>query len=344
MPDVTVAVILDSDQAAPEGLDLIDELADVRLVHDPVTFTRALEEAEAVFAWDFRTTLLGGPWPRASPLRWIHAGSVGVDAVLVEPVLSSEVIVTNTRGVFERPIAEYVLALILAFVKDLPTTLSLQRGRRWVHRETEMIRGRRVLVLGAGGVSRELVPLLRAAGMEVDVVGRIGREADPVLGRVLATTEVERALPGADFIVLALPLTAETREYLDQHRLGLLHPGARIINVGRGALIDEAALLAALDAGAIAGAALDVFAAEPLPAEHPFWTMDQVIVSPHMSGDRLGWERVVVERFAENLRRWLAGEPLLDVVDKRGLASLAAPASEGAARQRVAGAGRARRL
>lgn len=328
MPAVTVAVVLAPGQSPPDGLELVAELADVRLADDAVTLGRALQEAEVLFAWDFRTQLLSQPWPGATPLRWIHAGSVGVDAVLVDRVVSGEIVVTNTRGVFERPIAEYVLALVLAFAKDLPTTLKLQRERRWVHRETEGIQGRRVVILGAGGVARQLAPLLRAAGMEVEVVGRTARDAGPMLGRVRATADADRLLPWADFVVVALPLTSETREYLDEHRLALLHPGARLINVGRGALVDEAALLAALEAGAIAGAALDVFATEPLPRDHPFWTMDQVIVSPHMSGDRLGWERAVVECFVENLRRWLAGQELRNVVDKRRLAGLAAPASE----------------
>lgn len=306
----------------PDGLELIAELADIRLTDDAPSFGRVLQEAEVLFAWDFRTRLLSGPWPSDSRLRWIHAGSVGVDAVLVDRVVSGEVVVTNTRGVFERPIAEYVLALILAFAKDLPTTLELQRERRWVHRETEVIQRRRVLILGAGEVARELAPLLRAAGMELEVVGRTARDADPLLGSVRATSDVEALLPWADFVVVALPLTSETTAYLDEHRLGLLHPGARLINVGRGALIDEAALLAALESNAIAGAALDVFAAEPLAPEHPFWKMSQVIVSPHMSGDRVGWERAVVECFAENLRRWNAGQELLNVVDKRRLAGM----------------------
>lgn len=331
MPALSVGVILAPGEPPPDGLELIAELADVCLVDDAATLASALSEAEVLFAWDFRTRLLSQPWPSASTVRWIHAGSVGVDAVLVDRVVGGEVVVTNTRGVFERPIAEYVLALVLAFAKDLPTTLELQRQRRWVHRESEVVEGRRVVILGAGGVARALAPLLRAAGMEVAVVGRTAREGDSALGSVRATADVEALLPRADFVVVALPLTSETREYLDEHRLGLMHPGARLINVGRGALVDEAALVAGLQSGRIAGAALDVFATEPLPPEHPFWTMDRVIVSPHMSGDRLGWERAVVECFAENLRRWDAGEELLNVVDKRRLASLAASATESAA-------------
>jgi phosphoglycerate dehydrogenase-like enzyme len=319
MRDASVAVLLAKGEAPPDGLDLVSPLADVHLVDDAATLAEAMRRAEVLFVWDFRSGLLRTAWPDDCSVRWIHTGSIGVDVVLVDPVLEGDIVVTNTRGVFERPIAEYVLGLILMFAKDLRGTLARQRERRWEHRETETIDRARVVILGAGGVAREVAPLLRAAGMEVQVVGRTARTGDSGLGDVHAGVGADELLPGADFVVLALPLTSETRGYLDGRRIGLLSPRARIVNIGRGPLIDEDELLAALRSGAIAGAALDVFATEPLPPEHPFWAMDQVVVSPHMSGDRIGWEREVVSRFADNLRRWLAGEELRNVVDKRGL-------------------------
>ncbi len=319
MTDTAVAVLLAHGQAPPDGLDAVSDLARVSLADDPASLARALGDAEVLFVWDFRSRLLAGAWPHATSLRWIHTGSVGVDVVLLDEVVSGDVVVTNTRGVFERPIAEYVLALILTFAKDLRRTLALQSERRWLHRETEIVQDRRVVVLGAGGVAREVVPLLRAAGMSVRVVGRSARLDEPGLGQVFATTDADALLGDADFVVVALPLTAETREYLDARRIALLRPGARVINVGRGPLIEQDALLAALETGQIAGAALDVFAEEPLPPDHPFWAMDDVIVSPHMSGDRVGWERAVVDGFAENLLRWQRGEPLANVIDKQGL-------------------------
>jgi phosphoglycerate dehydrogenase-like enzyme len=319
MRDTCVAVLLARGEVPPDGLELVSALADVNLVDDATAVAEALRRADVMFVWDYRSELLRTAWPTDCSVRWIHTGSIGVEAVLVDPVIERDIVVTNTRGVFERPIAEYVLGLILMFAKDLGGTLARQRERRWEHRETETIAGARVLVLGAGGVAREVAPLLRAAGMDVQVVGRTARSGDGSLGDVHASTEVDGLLPGADFVVVALPLTGETRGYLDQRRLGLLRPEARIVNIGRGALVDENALVAALRSGAVAGAALDVFATEPLPLGHPFWTMDRVVVSPHMSGDLIGWERVVVARFAENLRRWLAGEELGNVIDKRRL-------------------------
>jgi phosphoglycerate dehydrogenase-like enzyme len=316
MPGTPVAVLVADADYPPAGLELLGALAEPRLADSANSLVRALDGAEVLFAWDFRSALLRGAWPHAGALRWIHTGSVGVDAVVSAEVAASDVVVTNTRGVFERPIAEYVLGLLLLFVKDLPRTIALQRRREWRHRETEMLGGRRALILGAGAIARELARLLHAVGIAVDAVGRTARDGDPDFGHVHPASDVDLLLPSADFVILALPLTAETHGFFGADRLARMKPGARIVNVGRGALIDEEALLAALESGRLAGAALDVFASEPLPDEHPFWAMEQVVVSPHMAGDRIGWQQAAVEMFAANLRRWRAGEPLAHVVDK----------------------------
>ena len=152
--------------------------------------------------------------------------------------------------------------------------------------------------------------------MIVDVVGRRGRE-DPELCQIHAIAEIDELLPRADDVVLALPLNKSTRQIIDARRLALMQTGARLVNVGRGALVDEAALLAAAQNGHLNAVALDVFEQEPLPAGHPFWAMDNVLVSPHMSGDLVGWRSRVADRFAANFRRWINGEPLADVVDIR---------------------------
>jgi len=249
-------------------------------------------------------------------LKWIHTSSIGVDALLTEEVVESDLVVTISRGVCERPIAEWVLGVLLMFVKDLRRTLEFQADARWARRDAEPLSGRRVLLLGPGPVGRETATLLRAAGMIVDVVGRRRRD-DPELGPIRSVDQLDELLPTADDVVLALPLTDSTRGIIDARRLGLMRPGARLVNVGRGPLVDEAALLAAARKGDVGAAALDVFVEEPLPAEHPFWAMDNVLVSPHMSGDVVGWKGLVVERFAANLRRWRQGLPLVDRVDLR---------------------------
>jgi phosphoglycerate dehydrogenase-like enzyme len=143
MRRTSVAVLLASGESPPDGLDLVSPLADVHLVDDARTLAEALRRAEVIFVWDFRSGLLQTPWPDDRSVRWIHTGSIGIEVVLVDPVLEGDIVVTNTRGVFERPIAEYVLGLILMFAKDLRGTLAREQERRWEHRETETIDGAR---------------------------------------------------------------------------------------------------------------------------------------------------------------------------------------------------------
>jgi phosphoglycerate dehydrogenase-like enzyme len=158
--------------------------------------------------------------------------------------------------------------------------------------------------------------MLRRAGLEVGGVGRSARDADVDFGRVHAVAELDALLPTADYVILITPLTAHTRGMFDAARFAHMHSGSRFINVGRGALIDEDALVAALTDGTIAGAALDVFQHEPLPADSPLWRTPNLFVSPHMSGDTHDYKEVVARQFIDNLRRFVAGQPLENLVDK----------------------------
>jgi phosphoglycerate dehydrogenase-like enzyme len=231
--------------------------------------------------------------------------------------VASEVVVTNSRGIFDAPMSEYVLALALALAKDLPGTLRLQHERRWRHRETERLGGKHVLVAGTGPIGRAIGRTLAAAGMTVTGVGRRARESDPDLGTVLPMDRLAEGLAAADYVVLAAPLTDATRGMIGAAALSAMRPTARLINVGRGPLVVQEDLVAALAEGRIAGAALDVFADEPLADSSPLWAMDNVIVSPHMSGDVVGWRAELVALFHDNLTRYLDGRPLRNVVDKR---------------------------
>jgi phosphoglycerate dehydrogenase-like enzyme len=219
-------------------------------------------------------------------------------------------------GVFDQAIAEYVLGLILLFAKDLGRTVDLQRRHVWRHRDTENLRGRTVLVVGAGGIGRAVARLARCAGMRVLAVARTARAGDPDLGRVVAVRDLHTVLGEADYVVIAAPLTAETRRLFGEAEFARMKRTARLINVGRGAIVDEGALLAALRSKRIGGAALDVFDREPLPRDHPFWDQPGLIVSPHMSGDFIEWRSDIAALFVENFLRWHRGEPLLNVVDK----------------------------
>jgi phosphoglycerate dehydrogenase-like enzyme len=246
----------------------------------------------------------------------VHAASAGVNHVLTPEVVASDLVVTNSRGVFDEPMAEYVLGLALALAKDLPTTLAQQRERRWRHRETERLGDRHVLVAGTGPIGHAIGRKLAAVGMTVTGLGRVARSTDPDLGEVVPMSSLSEVLPEADYVVLAAPLTDETRGMINAKALAAMKPTARLINVGRGPLVVQEDLVEALAAGQLAGAALDVFVDEPLPVSSPLWHLPNVIVSPHMSGDVVGWRAELVTLFADNLSRYREGQPLRNVVDK----------------------------
>jgi phosphoglycerate dehydrogenase-like enzyme len=299
----------------PDGLAQVEALAKVRYA-TAKGLAEALPGADVLLVWDFRSTALASAWPAASSLRWVHAASAGVNHLLTPDVVASDVVVTNSRGVFDEPMAEYVLGLALALAKDLPTTLSQQRERRWQHRETERLGDRHVLVAGTGPIGRAIGRKLAAVGMRVTGLGRVARSADPDLGEVLPMSSLSEMLPDADYVVLAAPLTDETRGMIDAKALAAMKPTARLINVSRGHLVVQEDLVEALAAGRLAGAALDVFVDEPLAADSTLWQLPNVIVSPHMSGDVVGWRAELVTLFADNLSRYLDGEPMRNVVDK----------------------------
>jgi phosphoglycerate dehydrogenase-like enzyme len=303
-PYPTIAVLHAGDR--PPGLA---ELG-VRFATDD-TLADALPGTEVLLVWDFTSDAVRRCWPAVDTLRWVHTASAGVDRLTFPELLDSPVTLTNSRGVFDQPMAEYVLGLVLAMAKDLPTTLAAQQRREWRHRESERVTGTCAIVVGGGPIGRAIARLLAAVGMRVELVGR----------RASSGVHEAGALPGllplADWLVLAAPLTDATRGMLDAAALAALRRSARVINVGRGGLVVEPDLVAALRAGQLAGAALDVFADEPLPPDSPLWDLPGVIVSPHMSGDVLGWREELVEVFAENLARYRAGEPLHNVVDKK---------------------------
>jgi phosphoglycerate dehydrogenase-like enzyme len=272
-------------------------------------------EAEIVYLWD-TVDWLREWWGWSHRLRWVAAPTAGVDWLLFPGLVDSDVVVTNAAGVFDDAMAEYTLALVSAITVDLPGTLRLQGRREWRHRETRRLAGGRAVILGAGGIGRAIHRVLSQAGLSAQCVARQAR-ADPAVGPVAVLADLPGLLPAADFVILALPLTGATRGLIGPTELARMDPGAWLINVGRGALVDEPALLDALGSGAIGGAALDVFTDEPLPPTSPWWDLPNVIVSPHMSGDFRGWEQALTSLFTDQLRRWQAGQPLRNVVDKR---------------------------
>ncbi|MDX2316541.1 MAG: D-2-hydroxyacid dehydrogenase [Gammaproteobacteria bacterium] len=298
------------------GIGIIADEAELRFADSPESLAEALSGAAVLLGWNFSDANLRGVWPHAGDLKWIHWTGAGVDAVLFPELTHSDVVLTNSRGIFDRAMAEYVLGLILAFAKHFPETTRHQDQRRWEHRLSELVTGAKVLIVGVGSIGREIAGLLSGVGLQVQGVGRRARVADADFGEIHGQEDLNALLPEADYVVIVVPLTAESRGMFGAEQFAVMKPTARIINVARGAVVDEGALAEALRAGRIAGAALDVTTVEPLPGDSPLWAMPQVIVSPHMSGDYVGYQEAVVSAFIDNFRRFQMDEPLLNVVDK----------------------------
>ncbi len=310
-----VVVLSGGNDDVPPFLEELEGRVDVR-VTSADGLGAALGGAEVLFLWDFFSSALREVWDRADRLRWVHVAAAGVDTLLFDGLRDSEVVVTNARGTFDRPIAEYVLGAVLAHAKLLHESHDLQLRREWRHRESRQVRGARVMVVGTGGIGRETARLLRAVGMEVTGAGSRARDGDPDFGQVVDSAELVEHVGDVDYLVNAAPLTPATRGLVDARVLAALPRRAHLVNVGRGPTVAEDDLLAALRGGGLDGATLDVFATEPLPEDSPLWDAPGVVVSPHMSGDVVGWRDTLARQFVDNARRWLAGEPLENVVDK----------------------------
>ncbi|EGX57856.1 NAD-binding protein [Streptomyces zinciresistens K42] len=279
---------------------------------DASTLAERLPHADVLLVWDFASHAVRHAWPGEGPRpRWVHTASAGVDHLLCPELTASDTVVTNARGIFDEPVAEYVAALVLAMAKDLPRTLELQRSRRWRHREGQRVAGTRACVVGSGPVGRTIARTLKALGVTTALVGRVAHTG------IHGPEDLDRLIARADWVIAAAPLTERTRGMFDARRFGVMQPSARFINVGRGPLVVTDALAEALDKRWIAGAALDVFAHEPLTSDSPLWGVPGLIVSPHMSGDTVGWRDELGVQFVELYERWAAGRPLLNVVDKQ---------------------------
>ncbi|MFC9845410.1 D-2-hydroxyacid dehydrogenase [Streptomyces sp. NPDC060223] len=308
MPDTTL-LVLDA-----EPLPRLGKLTGrVRIEHaDASTLADRLPAADVLLVWDFGSHAVRHAWPGAGPRpRWVHTASAGVDHLMCPELAASDTVVTNARGVFDQPIAEYVAALVLAMAKDLPRTLDLQGRREWRHRESQRVAGTRACVVGSGPIGRAIVKSLKALGITTALVGRTPRTG------IHGPEELDRLMSRADWVVSAAPLTETTHGMFDARRFGMMQPSARFINVGRGQLVVEEALVEALSKRWIAGAALDVFEHEPLGPDSPLWQVPGLIVSPHMSGDTIGWRDELGTQFVELFECWEAGKPLANVVDKK---------------------------
>ncbi len=249
----------------------------------------------------------------ATNLRWLHMFSAGTDEPVFGELRAKGVKVTNSVGAAARSIAHSVIMQVLALSRHARPWALDQAAKRWQPRHHPDIEGRTMAIVGLGSIGGEVARIAPAFGMRVIGVRRHPRGDEPC--ETWPISRLHELLPLVDDLVLTAPLNADSRGLIGAAELALLRPGAHVVNVGRGQVIDEAALIAALQSGQVGGAALDVFEVEPLPAESPLWEMDNVIVTPHSSGNTDLAIARVLEIFTDNLRRYAAGEPLRNEID-----------------------------
>lgn len=286
--------------------------------------TSMIAGAEIVFTVEMRRHVLES----AGRLAWIHSPAAGLGAMLFPAMVESPVVITNSRGLSADTIAEHVLSVILAIFRKLPRAFHGQRDREWAQSEMtsgppiRTVAGSRVVIVGLGSIGLATAQRLAALSAHVDAVRRRPESSHPpCVERVVPPDRLIDLLPTADVVVLAAPQTSATRHLIGLRELQAMRPGSVLVNVSRGALVDEHALTQALTADpaarTLAAAALDVFEHEPLPPESPLWALPNVLITPHVAGFRPDHWDAVTALFADNLRRFDSGQPLLNVVDKK---------------------------
>jgi D-2-hydroxyacid dehydrogenase (NADP+) len=255
---------------------------------------------------------------RAPKLKWIQLTSAGVDRFLNPELVNSNVVLTNVSGIHSTPIGEFVMEMMLMFVKKAPECFEMKQKHEWQRFTPAVLRGKTVGIIGLGSIGQEVARLAKAFGMKVIATRRTAKTGGARnVDTLYLSAQLPKLLGESDFVVLSLPLTKETTKLIGSTELHMIKPTAYLINIGRGPIIDEPALVQALEEKLIAGAGLDVFATEPLPKDSRIWELPNVIYSPHVSGGMEDYMERVTEVFCRNLRRYLEGKRFLNTVNKK---------------------------
>ena len=276
---------------------------------------QVLAEAEVLFGSHLDPIEVHAAAPK---LKWLQVLTAGLDDLIAQGILERDFTITTMSGVGAVPIAEYCMGVMVMLQKDLHEAMRDQVEHRWNFHFAGELKGRTCGIVGLGAIGRELARRARAFGMRIVATRRSAQagDSDPDVDVLLPSSELPRLLAESDYIVLCVPLTAETDGMIGAQEFALMKPEAAIVNIARASVINEAALLEALSAERIAGAALDVHDPEPLPEDSPFWDLPNAIVTPHRSGSIDGYFDRAAEFFAENLQRYARGEPLANMVGR----------------------------
>lgn len=276
------------------------------------------QEAEVILHWSGPREELRRVFLEAPKLRWVHSRNAGLDKLLFPELIESGIPLTNGSGVFSQSLGEFAVAMILYFAKDMPRTLRNQRARRWETFDVDEISSQAVGIVGYGDIGRAVARRAHAMEMHVLALKRHPpKTQDPLIEKFYQPAQMAEMLGRCDYVVVAAPLTTETKHMISDAQFGAMKRSAVVINVGRGPVIDQGAMTRALEAQTIRGAGLDVFEHEPLPGDDPLWGMENVYISPHSADHTRDWLDQAMRFFLEQYERFRTGEPLRNVVDKK---------------------------
>lgn len=277
----------------------------------------AAAEADVLVNGSHHAETLEALWPLAKKLRWVHSLSAGVEAIVFPELKASPIPLTNARGIFKRSLGEFAIFAMFWFAKNARRLVDQQARAAWEQFDCEELTGKTCAILSYGAMGQEVARRAHAMGMRIIATRRrVDAPIDPFVAEVLSPERTAEAMARADYVVCCSPLTPETRHMIGEAEFAAMKPAGVFINIGRGAVVDEPAMICALEAQRIRGAALDVFEVEPLPKESPLWRLSNVLISPHCTDHTDTWQFETVRFFVDNFLRFVKGEPLENLVDK----------------------------
>jgi phosphoglycerate dehydrogenase-like enzyme len=317
MPSLRLAVLSPPNAPYLRLLEQLPNETTITVGSSAEAFRTALPEADVIFTGMNMAPLLREVWPQAKKVRWVHSFSAGVESVLFPELIESDIPLTNARGVFAQSLGEFVVASILYFAKDLRRMVRNQQARRWEQFDVDVLYTQTLGVIGYGEIGKAAARRAKALGMKILAIRRKAAQDDGIVDQSFTIAQRLDMLPQCDYVCVAAPLTPETRGLVGEAEIAAMKSSGVLINVGRGPVIHEPSLIRALQENRIRGAALDVFDQEPLPEEHPYWGMENVLISPHCADHTATWLDESMQMFIDNFLRFHRGEALTNIVDKR---------------------------
>jgi phosphoglycerate dehydrogenase-like enzyme len=320
MDNNTVVVLANPTEPQLAMLEQLPPETRIAVGNSLEAFQSAAPAADVIYNWSLSGNLLREVFLMCPQVQWVHSRAAGLDNVLFPELVESPVPLTNGSGVFSQSLGEFALGAILYFAKDFRRMIRNQVAGAWEPFDITEVSGQTVGIVGYGDIGRAVATRVRALGMHILAVKRHGPplyNVDPLVNQIYSPDRRLEMLSRCDYVVVAAPLTSETRGMIAEPEFDAMKPEAVVINIGRGPVIDEAAMVRALSENRIKGAALDVFDREPLPDGHPFYKLENVLLSPHCADHTPDWMDRAMQFFIDQFARYRKGEPLMNVVDKR---------------------------